>query len=376
MEKFAVVGGKALRRGYTTGSCATATATAAAEMLLSGKQITDVTILLPSGDKVAFEIDDIVIAKEFVSCSTIKDGGDDPDATHGAKIFAKVSIADKDITIKGGKGVGTVTAKGLQIPPGEPAINPMPRKMIRENVTRVTEQHKYTKGLEVEISVPEGEEIAKKTFNPRMGILGGISILGTTGVVEPMSEKALVDTFKSVIDQQYVQDPEHILISPGNYGKDFCRDYLNLDIEKSVQISNFVGECLDYIKYKGFKKILFVGHTGKLIKLAAGIMNTHSAYADARMEIIGIYSALSGAGTETLNQIMNCVTTDDAFDLIKDKPYYEEVKERLLDRVMYHLNYRLKEEVEIEVVMYTNDRNHIIKSNGADSLIKYFGEDN
>ncbi|MGF6375645.1 cobalt-precorrin-5B (C1)-methyltransferase [Clostridiales Family XIII bacterium PM5-7] len=376
MDQFAVVGGKSLRRGYTTGSCATATATAATEMLLSHKEITEVTILLPSGDRVLFHLGDIVMRDDYVSCSTVKDGGDDPDATHGAKIVAKVSRRKDELQIKGGVGIGKVTAKGLQIPPGEWAINPVPRKMIKENVCRVMKAHGYHQGLEIEISVPEGETIAKRTFNPRMGIIDGISILGTTGIVEPMSEKALVDTVKSVIDQRYIVDPQCILISPGNYGKDFCKEYLHLDIEQSVQISNFVGECLDYIKYKGFQKILLVGHTGKLVKLAAGIMNTHSAYADARMEIIGMHSALKGADINVLKQIMECVTTDDAFDLLQHTPYEMEVKDSIMDKVMYHLNYRLKGDAEIEVVMYTNNRSHIMKSKGADRLIEYFREDN
>lgn len=153
-----------------------------------------------------------------------------------------------------------------------------------------------SRGLDVEISVPGGDEIAKKTYNPRLGIVGGISILGTSGVVDPMSEKALIDTIKVVVDRQHAKDPEHILIAPGNYGRDFCREELGLDIENAVPVSNYIGEALDYIRYKGFKKILFVGHTGKLIKTAAGIMNTHSSYADGRMEIIAVHSALWGAG--------------------------------------------------------------------------------
>lgn len=377
MEKFTVKNGKKLRFGYTTGSCATAAAAAAAEMLFTGQKIEQAQITLPSGETAVFEIRNTEIEKDFAVCSVTKDGGDDPDATHGAEIFAKVSrelnsAHEGEILLKGGKGVGTVTANGLQCPVGQPAINPVPQKMIRENTGRIMGQHGYTGGLTVEISVPTGEEIAKHTYNPRLGIVGGISILGTSGIVDPMSEKALVDTIKAVVDKQYAENQERILIAPGNYGRDFCRDYLHLDIEKSVPVSNYIGEALDYIQYKGFKKILFVGHTGKLIKIAAGIMNTHSSYADGRMEIIGVHSAMAGADRETVEKIMSCITTDEAFDVIREKPYYEEVKQSILEKVLYHLNFRLKGKAEIEVVMFTTDRTHIIQSEGAEDMMKYY----
>lgn len=370
MEKFTVKNGKELRFGYTTGSCATAAATAATQMLITGDIVASVRITLPSGDTADFEIDHIDRREDQVSCAVTKDGGDDPDATHGAKIFAKVSLAEKGIHLNGGKGVGKVTAKGLQCAVGEPAINPVPRKMIIENAQRIMEKYQITTGLEIEISVPGGEEIAKKTYNPRLGIIDGISILGTTGIVDPMSEKALVDTIKAVVDKQYAEDPVNILIAPGNYGRDFCKEYLGLDIERAVPVSNYIGEALDYIRYKGFRRILFVGHTGKLIKIAAGVMNTHSAYADCRMEVIGVHSALCGADRETVEKIMTCITTDQAFDLIKDKSYYEEVKNRILEKVLYHLNFRLKGEAQIETIMFTTDRTHIIKSPKAEDMIK------
>lgn len=372
MEKFTVKNGKRLRFGYTTGSCATAASAAALEMLLFGSKVARADITLPSGEKASFEIGDIAAEPEQVSCSVTKDGGDDPDATHGAKIFAKVRLTEGDICVKGGEGVGLVTAKGLQCAVGEPAINPVPRKMMIENARRILQRYGADCGAEITISVPGGKDIAEKTYNPRLGIVGGISILGTTGIVDPMSEKALVDTIKAVIDKQYEEDPENILISPGNYGRDFCRDYLGLDIERAVPVSNYIGEALDYIKYKGFKKILFVGHTGKLIKIAAGVMNTHSAYADCRMEVIGVHSAICGADAKTVEQIMNCVTTDEAFDLIKDKSYYAEVKNRILEKVLYHLRFRLKGQAEIETIMFTTDRSHIIKSPGADMMTERY----
>lgn len=387
MEKFTIKNGKKLKYGFTTGSCAAAAAAAAAAMLFSGQKVFQAEITLPSGEKVVLPVSETDADKDKVCCGVTKDGGDDPDATHGLKILACVSrnpissgtFAETrdEITLLGGRGVGIVTAKGLQCAVGEPAINPVPRRMIFENVQRIRSKYgKDGEPLYIEISAPGGEEIGRRTYNPRLGILGGISILGTTGIVDPMSEKALVDTIKTVIDKQYQENPKRILIAPGNYGRDFCRETLGLDIEKAVPVSNYIGEALDYIKYKGFEEILLVGHTGKLIKLAAGIMNTHSSYADGRMEVIGVHSAVCGASSATVKAITECITTDDAFDLIRTKPYYEAVKERILEKVLYHLNFRLKGKVRVETVLFTTDRSHIMKSSGADRLIETIRKDN
>lgn len=385
MEKFTVKNGKKLKYGFTTGSCAAAASAAAAAMLLSGQKVYQADILLPSGEQVSLPICETEIGENRVACTVIKDGGDDPDATHGAQITAAVSrtpfprgkalpVRRDNLTLTAGTGVGVVTAKGLQCAVGEPAINPVPRRMIFENVQRVCRKYCQSEAdlqntpLYIQISVPEGETIAPKTYNPRLGITGGISILGTTGIVDPMSEKALIDTIKAVIDKQYTENQERILLAPGNYGRDFCKEYMGLDIEKAVPVSNYIGEALDYVKYKGFKEILLVGHTGKLIKLAAGIMNTHSSYADGRMEVIGVHSAICGADSQTVKAITECITTDDAFNLIKEEPYYEAVKERILEKILYHLNFRLKDQVHIETVLFTSDRRHIMKSPGADRL--------
>ncbi len=375
MRKFTIKNGKKMRFGYTTGSCAAAAAAAAAQMLLTGQKTEAAAIKLPAGEEIVLPVEDVRMEMQQVSCAVTKDGGDDPDATHGAKIFATVRFGGEkgEIRISGGEGVGVVTARGLQCPVGDAAINPVPRQMIRENCLRVLQSCGEECGLDIEISVPGGKEIAERTFNPRLGIKGGISILGTTGIVEPMSEKALIDTIKAVVDKQQAEDPEFILISPGNYGRDFCREYLGLDIEKAVPVSNYIGEALDYIRYKGFRKILLVGHTGKLIKIAAGVMNTHSSYADCRMEIIALYSLLAGADRKTAEAILQCVNTDEALDMIAEQPWYGQVKERILEKVLYHLQFRLRDSsIQIETVMFTTDRRHIFKSSQADDLIRHF----
>lgn len=395
MEKFTVKNGKQMRFGFTTGSCASAAACGAAYMLLTGTACRAAEILLPGGEKVLLPVTYVCANNEDVICSVRKDGGDDPDVTDGAEILARVSrtkvsalsdeekekrngkfpILWKDLTLLGGEGVGLVTVDGLRCRKGEPAINPIPRRMIFENVDRVRKSAGRDVPLTIEISVPEGKSIAQKTYNPRLGIIGGISILGTTGIVDPMSEKALVDTIKMVIDQKFAENPERILIAPGNYGREFCQQELGLELEQAAPVSNYLGEALDYIRYKGFKEILLVGHTGKLIKTAAGIMNTHSSYADGRMEIIGIHSVLCGADQDTAAAIMKCVSTDAAFDLLRDKPYYEQVKESILTKVLYHLRFRLRNECRIQVVMLTSDRSHIIKSEGAEQLIEAIRKD-
>ncbi len=378
-EDYVVKNGERLRCGFTTGSCAAAASSAAAEMALTGLAVPAVSIRLPKGEEAAFTVNNPEISRGYARCSVTKDGGDDPDVTTGLEIFSEVRLtseegADKSgrVIVDGGSGVGRVTKPGLARKPGEAAINPVPLEMIEKNVRNVLDRHGFKGDAEVIISVPGGEETARKTFNPRLGIEGGISILGTTGIVEPMSEKALIDTVIAEINVHRARDGEKIIITPGNYGSDFIEGYLGLDIRKAVQCSNFIGETLDYLRYAGFGKILLAGHTGKLIKLASGIMNTHSSYADGRMEIIASHAAMSGASSETVRKIMDCITTDQALDLVKSEQFYENIKESVTEKVMEHLKFRLKDECEIEVVMFTSDRGHIMKSSGADRLIREF----
>lgn len=375
MEKFIVQNGEKLRLGYTTGTTATTAATAAARILLTGERITQAKVVLPQGEEAILEIADSYISDHSVTCVVIKDGGDDPDITHGAEIHAKVRLIDKGIELKGGIGVGVVTTEGMRCPKGEAAINPVPRRMIKSNLEELAKSLNYKGGFSVEISVPMGEELAKQTYNPRLGVIGGISILGTTGIVWPMSEKALIDTIKIELDRKFADNPEFVIIAPGNYGQDYCRENLGIDIDDAVKISNFLGDTLDYIKYKGFKNVILVGHTGKLVKVAGGIMNTHSSYADCRMEIICAYAALLGANSEIVEKILGCVTTDQAMDYVKDEPYYEKLKEKLQERVKYHLDFRLKEKTNIEFIMFTTDKTHVMESPGAREMLQLFRED-
>ncbi len=364
--------GKELRSGYTTGSCATAASTAAAQMLLTQMPVYNITIVLPNGKRVLFAINDIEISSEQASCSVVKDAGDDPDVTDGIKIFAKCELIQEGIVLKGASGVGVVNCKGLGFQVGDAAINAVPRKMIIENVKSICEELFYENGLCITLYVPKGEEIAKKTFNPRLGIVGGISILGTTGIVEPMSEKALIDTIKLLIDKQKTLNDKSILLSPGNYGRGFCQDKLGLDIDKAVKCSNFIGEALDYARYCQFKKILLVGHVGKLVKLAGSIMNTHSKIADCRMEIFAAHAAIIGADRDVIKKVFNSFTTDEVIEHLEKANICDEVFESMMGKILFHLNYRLKNEVEIGVVLFNNQTGKMYQSKNVKDLVEQF----
>ncbi len=225
MEQYVTKDGKRLRLGYTTGSCAAAAAKAAAWMLLTGRPLETIGLTTPKGIRLELAVREIHISPEEASCAIEKDGGDDPDITKGTLIYATVRPdPHPGIHIDGGLGIGRVTKPGLDQPVGNAAINSVPRQMIRENVEEVASAVDYRGGLSVVIWAPEGERLAQKTFNPRLGIQGGISILGTTGIVEPMSEKALVDTIRVELRQRREQGHDYVLLTPGNYGSDFIHN--------------------------------------------------------------------------------------------------------------------------------------------------------
>lgn len=345
-----VKSGKKLRLGYTTGTCATVAAMAALKTLLTKQKFDAISIILPNGEKHSLPIAETISQENSATCCVIKDAGDDPDITDRLKIYAEVILTESGFCLKGGLGIGVVTAKGLKIPIGEPAINPVPRKMIEHNLAVICKELNYSGGIQLTISAPAGVELAKKTFNPRLGIVGGISILGTSGIVEPMSESALVETIKLLIDKQFNQNSDYIVITPGNYGRDFAKNTLGIDLDKAVKYSNFLGETLDYIKYKGFKKVLLIGHVGKLVKVAGGIMNTHSSVADCRMEIVAAHAGMLGCSTELINKIMACLTTDALLDLLDENPI-QNLWENIGEKILFHLNNRL-DRVSVEVVMF------------------------
>lgn len=379
MEQFVYKNHKKLRYGYTTGSCAAAASKAAAAMLLSGKEISYVELHTPKGIDLRLEVLDISREDNAVSCAIQKDGGDDPDVTNGILIYAKVSREPADeaqIIIDGGIGVGRVTKPGLEQPVGAAAINKVPRQMIRENLEDVCEQYHYHGKLSVVISIPSGVELAAKTFNPRLGIVGGISVLGTSGIVEPMSEQALIDTIRVEMRQKLANGMEYLLVVPGNYGIDFLDQYGHgLQLEDAVKCSNFVGEALDAAVEFGAKGVLLVGHIGKFVKLAGGIMNTHSHNADARMELLTVHAALLGAPVELLQKMMECVTTDDALKYLKEADLMESVMERIMEKMEFYVNQRAQHQLELGVITFSNVFGILGQTKNVPDLVKKIGRD-
>lgn len=367
-DSYVFVNNKMLRRGHTTGTCAAAATKAATEALLSGMSVDTVTIHTPKGITLDLPVEDMRITDSYVSCAVRKDGGDDIDATHGTLVYSKVSKAESGINIDGGVGVGRVTRKGLDQPVGNAAINRVPRSMIKEAVEDVRFNSDYQGGFDIEISVPEGMEIAKRTFNPRLGIEGGISILGTSGIVEPMSETALVNTIKVEMNMRS-QGNRVLLVVPGNYGKEFSQSFPGIDPEKAVKCSNFVGEMLDYA-VEIDRDIVLVSNLGKLVKVAGGIMNTHSRNADSRMEILAANAAMAGASMSTVQRIMGCISTDDALDVINEENLIDDVSKLLIDKVEFYMNHRTGGKIRTAAVMFSSVYGLLAKTSLADEMME------
>ena len=370
LEKYVSKGSKKLRCGFTTGTCAAAASAGAARMLLSGKVIENITVITPSGNSVTVGLTDIKKENDYVSCAVQKDSGDDPDVTDKILVYSTVSYEKSGITVDGGEGVGRVTKNGLKQQIGEAAINPVPRKMIEEQLKTAASDYSYDGGLKAVISVPMGIQIAKKTFNPRLGIEGGISILGTTGIVEPMSEQALIDTISVELDVRKAQNEEFIIVTPGNYGQDFLRDNLGIAVDKCVKCSNFIGDTIDMCIEKGFKSMLLVGHIGKLSKLGCTIYNTHSRYADGRMEAFALCAALCGAEREVLENILGCITTDAALEILKKEGIFDETIKMLEKRIDRSLKLRAKGSIEIGMITFSEEYGILCKTVNADNMLE------
>ena len=375
MNRFIYRGTKKLRCGYTTGSCAAGAAKAAAKMLLSGETVSQITLMTPAGIPLTLDILELRLTDDCASCAIRKDSGDDPDITNGILIYATVCKCESGVVIDGGEGIGTVTKPGLDQPAGNAAINSTPRRMITDALTEIAAEHGYAGGFHVIITAPEGAEIAKKTFNPRMGITGGISIIGTTGIVEPMSNAAVVDTIRAEANMRRAAGQENLLLTVGNYSDTFLQDFRPELAERAVMCSNFIGDAVDIGVTLGFRSILLIGHIGKLVKLGAGIMNTHSSYADGRMETLIACGALAGIPRELLVQIPECVTTDAALNILYQHPKYTEMLQILTERIAYYLSARVKDQVQTGAVVFSNQHDLLLKTAGADAIIATMTEE-
>ena len=407
MEEYVYIDGKKYRRGYTTGSCATGASKAAVYMLITKNRINTINIDTPKGIPLLLKVDNINISDTFVECSIKKDGGDDIDATHTMDIYARAEIVAKNdknkgyltlkdidslstnseckselykfIRVYGGTGIGVVTKKGLSVDVGKPAINPTPLKMINHETRKLIGDNFESilgndKVLKITIFAPQGETVAKKTFNPRLGIVGGISIIGTTGIVEPMSDDGWKKSLSIELQMKKEQGLDKIILVPGNHGELFIREKLNLDIKYVVRVSNFIGYMIKEAQRIGYKKILMAGHIGKFIKVSAGIFNTHSKVADARSEILVANLALMGARYEFLNKINQCVTTEEAVELINNSEYrevYNILSNKCRERVKQYLN-EDSDDIDVEVIIFSMDKSLLGKPDNTDDLVEVF----
>ncbi len=373
MEEYVYIDGKKYKRGYTTGSCATAAAKAASYMLLTKFPIEVVNIDTPKGIPLNLKVENINIQDDYVECSIRKDGGDDIDATHNMHIYARAEFIDsKEIIITGGNGVGRVTKKGLGIEIGESAINKTPRNMINNEVRKVIGEDK---GVKITIFAPEGELIAKKTFNPRLGIVGGISIIGTTGIVEPMSDEGWKKSLSIELEMKKAQGMDKIILVPGNHGEMFIKETLGIDIKYIVRTSNFIGYMLKEAQRIGFKKILMAGHLGKYVKIAGGIFNTHSKVADARNEILLANLALMNAPFELIKKVNECLTTEEFIEIINSKEYegYKEIYNILSNKCRERIDIYLNdEEIDVEVMIFSMEKELLGQSEKASDLKEIF----
>ena len=361
-----------MRHGFTTGSCAAAASKAAEYMLLTGHRKNQITIETPGGISYTAEIIDIHSGEHCASCAVVKDGGDDPDVTTGMKIYSKVSLTEEAdgkcavLHIDGGEGVGRVTRPGLDQPVGNAAINHVPRAMIAKEVSEVCALLDYRGGLDIVISVPGGEALAARTFNPRLGIVGGISILGTSGIVEPMSSQALLDTIRVELNQRRAEGYDSVAVTPGNYGRDYMKRRYGYDLDRSVKCSNFIGQTIDMAAELGFQRILLTGHIGKLIKVAGGIMNTHSREADARMELLAAFALRCQVPAECARRILDCLNTEEALALLQESGKLQEVMDYAMERICFYLDKRAGQRLEIACIMYSSEFGELARSREAE----------
>ena len=371
-EHYIRSGRKMLRCGYTTGTCAALAAQGAATLLLSGQTPDALTLDTPKGLTVNVRPLYCRMEDENTAlCAVEKDAGDDSDVTDGMAIVAAVRrTAAPGVTIDGGSGVGRVTKPGLDQSVGAAAINHVPRQMIEQQALTVCRAYGYTGGLDITISVPGGEEAARRTFNPQLGVEGGISILGTSGIVEPMSEQALIDTIE-LEQRQAAVNSTRLILTPGNYGTDFLReqgwDRLGVPV---VKCSNFIGEALDNAANLPFTEILLVGHIGKLVKLAGGVMNTHSRYADCRTEIFCAHAALAGADTSVCRELMQSATADACIEILDGAGLRQTVMESILTAIQRHLEHRAGGAYKIGAVLFSNQFGFLGQTDQASELLE------
>ena len=388
MEQYVNKNQKRLRLGITTGTCSSAAAKAAASLLLLGIAPKSVVIHTPKGISVEVAVEILEESAQRVSCMVMKDSGDDPDVTNRAQIVASVERLEEgrqesgsifhsaeypQLYLDGGVGVGRVTRAGMEQQIGQAAINAVPRRMIFEAVGEVCDLAEAEGELLITVSVPKGEELAERTFNPRLGIVGGISILGTSGILEPMSERAIVDTIESEIRQRAALGEKNLLVTPGNYGQGYVSQYLKMDLAGSVKCSNYIGETLDLAVSYGMENFLLVGNVGKLVKLAAGIMNTHSRVADGRCEIFAVHTVLCGGDGRMAEKIMACINTEEILELLAQWGLKDAVMESICKKAGENLQRRGGRAIRCSAMMFSERFGYLGQTPGTEAVLAEFG---
>jgi len=360
--------GQVLRRGYTTGTCAAAAARAAASMLFSGEKLDCIEVTLPSGATLRLPLQYTGLEKGKAVCSVKKEAGDDPDVTDGVEIYARVGLLQggAGVEVCAGEGIGMVTRPGLEVEVGQPAINPAPMRMIKSEVEKELPPEK---GVRVELVIPGGEELAQKTFNPRLGIQGGLSILGTTGIVEPMSSHAVQESLALEVKMHAPGCDGFAVLVPGNYGKETARGELGLPEKNIFKMSNYAGFMLDRCIENSINRILLVGHPGKLLKLAAGIFQTHSRKADARFEILAAYAALRGVSRECISLMQESVNTEEMVELLENEGaggMFPVLAAKISARAEEYTGFRS----EVGTVLFTLKKGIIARDEGAAKMLE------
>ena len=354
LEHYIRSGQRRLRCGYTTGTCAALAAGGAASLLLLGEAPERLSLVTPKGLAVEAAPEGLRYEGDAAVCGVRKDGGDDADATHGLVVVARVEKSPgPGVRIHGGEGVGRVTKPGLDQPVGAAAINRVPRQMVEAQARAVCAKAGYTGGLEITLSIPGGREAAQKTFNPALGVEGGLSILGTSGIVEPMSQQALVDTIALELNQAAALGARDLILIPGNYGEEFLRQH-PLGGAPVVKVSNFIGDALDLAAGHPFRQVLLVGHIGKLVKLAGGVMNTHSRYADCRAELFCAHAACCGASRQVCRELLQAATADRCLEILDGAGLREPVLRLLLEAIQLHLDRRVQGKYRVGAVLFSN----------------------
>ena len=355
MEQYVYKEQKKMRMGYTTGSCAAAAAAAAARMLLGDTQVEEVTLGTPKGIVLNLEIIDTVKTPDYVRCGVKKDAGDDPDVTDGVVVYAVArKTTEPGIVIDGGIGVGRVTKPGLDQPVGAAAISHVPRQMIKAEVERcLSESPQADFGISIVIEIPRGVELAASTFNPRLGIEGGISVLGTSGIVEPMSEDAIRESIRAELSIHRAAGERIIYVVPGNYGLDFVKEEFSLTESDVIKCSNYIGDTIDMAVTFGFEKMVLIGHIGKLVKLSGGIMNTHSRIADSRMELLAVHALRAGVESDVIGSVLEALTVDEALRIFREAGVFEAVMNEMMKKIKQYLQHRAGN-MEVGVLTFSN----------------------